>query len=207
MAKREKSLTRAQKIAASKQANQDTQKSAPRRQGTAKAKSEAKTEVPAEQLAPKPTEVGTVTSMVSRAGRPTLSASYVQILAHRKPVVDRVKVVIATIAQSYRDSDKDDRDARNQRYELADETLDYLIDCFDNNGFSNPGDRLVFAWLMLDLLGPIGHRTDEILDLIEKTFHLRGQKISGKGLGHEIARRRERQQKRREDNGNKRQAA
>ncbi len=174
MAKREKSLNRAEKIAVSKAVDDKA--------------------LPAVAEA-----VDNVTSMVKRAGRPKIIASYQTLSQHRMPVVARVKAAIAVIQQSYAEHDKDDRDARDARHELSDETLDYVVDCFDQNGFSNSSDRLVFAWLMLDLLKPIGHRTDEILNLIEKTFTLRDQVLSEKGLGAEIKRRRERQQKRREE--------
>ena len=138
-----------------------------------------------------------VTSMVARAGRPKLIASYATLVKHRAGLVDRVRATIDTIRQSYAENDQDDHRARSERRDLADEALDYLIARFDQNGFSNTSDRLAMAWLMLDLLKPIGHRTDEVLDQIEKTFHLRGQRLSRQGLGSEIMHRRARQIERR----------
>ncbi len=202
--------TRAQKVEAAAKAAVEGDKKpiTPRRQGISK-KSEPKADVPTEVVVKQPAPDNNVTSMVPRAGKPKLTAGYARLFAHRKPVVDKVQAAIATIAKSYAESDRDDRNAQHQRYELADETLDYLIEQFDHNGFSNKGDRLAFAWLMFDLLRPIGHRTDEVCDLIEDTFKEHRQVLSEKGLGLEIARRREKQQQRRqEQQGNaKRKAA
>lgn len=206
MAKREPKPTRAQKIEAAKKAGVETKKPTPRRQNGKKPEAPTSVvtpKVPIQQDQSKVTPADNVTSMVARAGKPKLVASYAQILAHRKPVIDKVKGVVKQINASYAESDRDDRDAQHERYELADTTLDWLIDLFDHNGYSNPGDRLVFAWLMFDLLRPIGHRTIQVCDLVEKTFHLRGQVLSDKGLGSEIKHRREQQKKRREQQGDK----
>jgi hypothetical protein len=178
------STTRATKIASGEP------KKSVRRQGGGKA-----TENP--EAEPKPTLTeASVTSMVARAGRPKLIASYATLVAHRAPIVSRVKTGLGAIQDSY---DKDGKAGHHDRSELAHEVLDELIELFDHNGFSNNGDRLVFAWLMFDCLKPIGHRTDEVCDLVEKTFGLRAQALSEHGLGLEISRRRERQQKRREE--------
>ena len=153
----------------------------------------------AQKIAASQAGIDNVTSLVSRAGRPKLVASYQALVTHRAPVVARVKGAITEIERSYAESDRDDRDAHHKRADLANEMLDYLVEQFDHNGFSNPGDRLVMAWLMFSLLKPIGHRTTEICDLIEKTFHLRNQAISDHGLGCEIKRRRHRQHARQQE--------
>ncbi len=143
MAKREKSPTRAQKIAAAK-----------------------------------------ITSIKCK-----LMTTYQTATAHRADLDARVRGVLAKIQDSYA---YDGKSGADERQEIADETLDYIIERFDRNGYSNRWSRVAMTRHMLDLLRPIGARSNEVVNLLEKTFMGREDELTAH-MRYELTQIRERQ--------------
>jgi len=146
MAKREKSQTRAQKIAAAK-----------------------------------------VTKVVPIKCK--LMTTYQAATAHRTDLDARVRGVLTKIQDSYA---YDGKPGADERREIADETLDYIVERFDRNGYSNRWSRVAMARHMLDLLRPIGARSNEIVNLLEKTFMGREDELTAH-MRYELTQIRERQ--------------